>query len=60
MDFPDGPVAHNLPANAGYLGLTPAGQLSLSTATTEAHTLEPVLGNKRSHCNEKPTHHNEE
>ena len=22
--------------------------------------LEPVLRNKRSHCNEKPTHHNEE
>ena len=22
--------------------------------------LEPVLHNKRSHCNEKPTHHNEE
>ena len=59
MDFPDGPVAHNLPANAGYLGLTPAGQLRLCTTTTEAHTLEPVLCNKRSHCSEKPTHHNE-
>ena len=41
-------VANNLPANAGYLGSTPAGQLSLCTTTTEARTLEPVL------CNEKP------
>ena len=23
------------------------------------HTLEPVLSNRRSHCNEKPSHHNQ-
>ena len=28
--------------------------------TTEARsTLEPVLDNKRNHCNEKPMHHNQ-
>ena len=33
------------------------GQLSLHAATTEACSpLEPVLCNKRSHCNEKPMH----
>ena len=30
-------------------------QLSLSTATTEPPALEPVLCNKRSHWNEKPS-----
>ena len=33
--------------------------LSPCTATTEAHLLEPVLRNKRSHSNEKPTHSNQ-
>ena len=38
---------------------TCCGQLSPCT-TTEARALEPVLCNKRSHCNAKPAHHNEE
>ena len=35
-------------------------QLSPCATTTEPTCLEPVLHNKRSHCNEKPAHHNEE
>ena len=44
-DFPGGPVIENLPPNTGDTGLIPGrgtkiphamGQLSLSTATTEA------------------------
>ena len=34
--------------------------LSLHAATTEAHGLEPVLHNKRSHFSKKPTHFNKE
>ena len=37
-----------------------AEQLSLCATATEPAHLEPVLCNKRSHCNEKPMHHNEE
>ena len=37
-----------------------AEQLSPCATTTEPAFLEPVLRNKRSHCNGKPTHHNEE
>ena len=40
------PVSHNYWAHVSQL-LKPA-------------CLEPVLHNKRSHCNEKPAHHNEE
>ena len=35
-----------------------AGKLSLCTTAVEAHALEPVLCNKRSHFSEEPTHHN--
>lgn len=49
----------------GSLQVTPAPavveagkQLSLCTATTEAHTLKPKLCNRRSHRNGKPRHHN--
>ena len=38
-------------------------QLNLNAITTEPHNLEPVLPNKRSHCNEKLTQaiaHNED
>ena len=35
-------------------------QLSPCTTTTEPERLEPMLHNKRSHCNEKPSHLNEE
>ena len=34
--------------------------LSPRATTTEPASLEPVLCNKRSHRNEKPTHRNEE
>ena len=33
-----------------------SGQLSPCASTTEAPALEPVLYDKRSHCNEKPVH----
>ena len=52
------PVRHNYwactlkPASHNYWARVP--QLLKSTR------LEPVLCNKRSHCGEKPTHHNEE
>ena len=52
------PVRHNYwacalePASHNYLARMP--QLLKSAR------LEPVLRNKRSHCNEKPAHHNEE
>ena len=53
-------MVKNLPANAGDTGSIPgsrkiphaSGQLSLCATT------EPVLCKKRSHCNEKSTHHN--
>ena len=50
-------MVRNPPPNAGDMGLIPGlgapavGQLSLRAATTE-----PVLCNKRSHCNEKEAH----
>ena len=53
-----GPVSHNYwacalePASHNYWARVP--QL------LEPVRLEPVLCNKRSHCNEKPAHHNEE
>ena len=59
-------MVKNPPANAGH-GFKPwsgkiphaAEQLSPCATTTEPARLEPVLHNKRSHCNEKPAHHNE-
>ena len=68
MDFPGGPVAKNLPANAGDMGLIPGpgrscmwkGNLTYAPQILEPVCLEPVLGNKRSHDNEKPKHSNEE
>ena len=69
-------MVKNLPASAGDMGSSPcqgrfphaAEQLSPCATTTEARMpellkpmrLEPVLHNKRSHRNEKPTHWNEE
>ena len=64
FDLPRGPVAKNLPTNAGdiFSGcpgspwsrkvLDATRQLSLCATTTE-----PVLCNKRTHRSEKPTHH---
>ena len=64
-DIPGGPVVKNPPANAGDTGLTSglgraqdAGQLNLGATATEPTHLESVPCNKRSYCNEKPTHHN--
>ena len=55
--------------NAGDMGLIPGQgaeiphafeQLRSHAATIEPKCLEPTLRNKRSHCNEKPTHCNKE
>ena len=74
-DFPGGTVVKNPPANAGDTGSIPGpGRshmpwsnearepqlLSSCATTTEPMCLEPVLRNKRSHHNEKPTHRSEE
>ena len=39
---------------------TCSGAISPCTSSTEAHTLEPLLFNERSHHSEKPAHHSEE
>ena len=66
-DVPGGPVVKYLPVNAGDTSLilgpgtknTYAGwQLRLCTTSTEPMHLEPVLHDKRSHCNEKPAYPN--
>ena len=64
--LPGGPVVKSLPANAGDVGSTPdqgtkiphaMAQLSPCAAATKVPThLEPVLSNKRSHCNEQLVH----
>ena len=74
LGLPGGAVVKNLPAKAGDMSSTPglgrshmpqsnearASQLlSLRTTTTEPACLEPVL-HKRSHCNERPVHRNQE
>ena len=64
-DLPGGTVGKNPPANAGDMSLIP-GRFHMLQAT-KAHVpqllkplhLEPVLCNKRSHCDEKPVHHKE-
>ena len=69
-DFPNGLAVKNPLANARDTDLIPdvgrshVEQLSLGAATSEPtgcsygspRGLEPVLRNKRSHCNEKPGH----
>ena len=53
---PGGPVVKNLFSPwAGKIPHSP-GQVSLRAAVTEAHTLGPMLHNKRSHCSKKPAH----
>ena len=66
LDFPESSEVKNLPANAGdkfdpWSRKIPhaSGQLSLCATTTEPPHLEPVLRNKRSHCNEGSTHCNQ-
>ena len=70
MDFPDGPLVKNPPANAGDTGSIFGPSLVWKDSTylratgpvhrnyRSTHALEPMLLNKRSHCNEKPMHHN--
>ena len=56
------------PANAGDTGSIPAREDPTLRRATKAPVpqllkpvgLELVLGNKRSHCNEKPVYHKEE
>ena len=67
-DFSGGPVVKNLPANAGDTGSIPCPGRSLLPQGNSAHVpqllkpqcLKPVLHNKRSHSNEKPSHCNGE
>ena len=69
------PVCHNYwacalePASHNYWAHAPRAHMpQLLSPRSRAHTpqllkptcLKPVLCNKRSHCNEKPTHRNEE
>ena len=63
LGFPSGPMVKN----TGDVGLVPdqgtkilhaSGQLSPCPTTTGPVYLEPVLCNKRSHLNEKPSHCN--
>ena len=61
-------MVKNSPAKAGDMGLIPGlarlhvrqRQLSQCTTAAEPECLEPVLPNKRRHCNEKPARCNEE
>ena len=53
------PLVKNLPATAGDVGLIPHAMEQLSPSKLlslhpRACVLEPVLCNKRSHCDEKP------
>ena len=67
-DFPGGAVDKYLPANAGDTGLSPGLERFDVPQRNQAYapqllkppSLDPVLHNKRSHCNEKPTRYNEE
>ena len=74
-DFPGGAVVKNLPANAGDTGSSPGREDPACRRVIKppSHNywarmpqilkpkhLEPVLRNKRSHRNDKPTHCNEE
>ena len=64
--FPDVPVVGNLPANAGDMCSIPGSGRSHMPGSNKAckqqllklvHP-EPMLPNKKSHCNDKPAHHN--
>ena len=58
LDFPDGPVFESLPAKSGDTGLILGTGRFTSHGQLSPHVPEPVLCNKRSHCNEKPVHCN--
>ena len=58
-DFPDA-VVKKLPAKGGNVGSVPGpGRSHMLQRNHEPVCLEPVLCSKRSHHNERPTHHNE-
>ena len=59
MDFPDGPVVKNPPANAGNTGSIPGVGRSTKPMHLKywARDPEPSSRDKRSHCDEKPGHH---
>ena len=67
QDLPGGPVVKNLPANAGDTGPMPGtgrshipqGNWTCELQLLSLSILESML-HKRSHCKEKPEHHNEE
>ena len=60
-------MVKNLPANAGDMGSVPAPGRFHMPRGSPVHApqlvkpthLEPVPRNERSHCNEKPAHHNQ-
>ena len=57
--FPGGSVVKNLPANAGGTDSTPGlGRSHIPQSKPLRHNIEPVLGNKKNHYNEKPSRHN--
>ena len=59
--FPGGPVVKKPPANARDIGSIPEDlQPSPCATTAETTLLEPVLCNKRSQCDGKPSHHSED
>ena len=60
LGFPGGAVVENPSANAGDTGLSLGPGRSHMLQLLKPMCLEPVLHNKRSHHNEKPTHHSEE
>ena len=66
--FPGGAGVKNPPANAGDTGSSPGLGRSHMRQSNKARVpqllkpthLEPMLRNKRSHCNQKPMHRNKE
>ena len=59
LEFPGGPVLKTPPANVD----SPVWSLTrednhMPVGQPSPHAIEPVLHNKRSHCNKKPAHHN--
>ena len=59
VDFPDGPVDTNPPANAGDMGWSLLWE-GPACHRHRTHALEPALYNKRSHHNEKMAGSNED
>ena len=63
LGFPGGSVDKKPPASEGDTGLIPGpgrSQVAMEQLSLCTTTIEPVLHNKRNHCNEKPAHCREE